>query len=153
MKPSYSFYCSYSSIVIIELLKRSNLSFATSDYISGLSAGRGMQSDDHESFPFVPWRGMFRVSCHDPTMICWKLWLPLICSILVDYAALIRNQFRVLYKDTSVHNIVQFNSSFCSVNTVSFMMVFCIFTCYLLETHVVKHFIFLYLFIRRFRIF
>ena len=127
MKPSYSFYCSYSSIVIIELLKRSNLSFATSDYISGLSAGRGMQSDDHESFPFVPWRGMFRVSCHDPTMICWKLWLPLICSILVYYAALIRNQFRVLYKDTSVHNIFRFNSSFCSVNTVSFMMVFCIF--------------------------
>ena len=41
----------------------------------------------------------------------------------------IRNQFLVLYKDTSVHNIVQFNSSFCSVNTVSFMMVFCIFTC------------------------
>ena len=39
--------------VIMELLKRFNLGFAISDYISGfLSAGRGMQSDDHESFFF-----------------------------------------------------------------------------------------------------
>ena len=30
---------------------------------------------------------LFRVSCHDPTVICWRLWLPLGCSIPVDYAA------------------------------------------------------------------
>ena len=37
--------------VIMELLKRFDLGFATSDYISGLLlAGRGMQSDDYELF-------------------------------------------------------------------------------------------------------
>ena len=56
--------------VIMELLKRFDLSFVISDYILGFfSAGRRMQSDDHELFSLVPWRGMFRVSCHDPTVI------------------------------------------------------------------------------------
>ena len=72
---------------------------------------------------------LFRVSCHHSIGICWRLWLPLGCSIQMDYAAFYSKPVSCLYKDTSVHYIVQFNSSFCSVNTVSFMMVFCIFMC------------------------
>ena len=64
-----------------------------------------------------------------------------------------RNQFLVSYKDISVHNIVQYNSSFCTINTVVFfMMVLCIFTCLALGNSCGKlflYFIFIYTLILR----
>ena len=86
-----------------------------------------------------------------PIKICWRFWLPLQLQYTDGWwSFLLETSFLFSYKDISVHNIVQYNSSFCIVNTVIWWWYLQVYVFFLSETHVVCIFIYIYLFPRLF---